>query len=131
MICANIIGYLDDNKKKDLSLDINQVIAHIHANYASLDFNVSSLADHFDMSISNFSHQFKSYMNQNVSSYINNIRINKAKNLITSTDLSIGEIASEIGYSQASSFIRMFKQAVGKTPGEYRIEYNENITKKE
>lgn len=96
------------------------VVAYINNNYYKPDFCVSSLADHFNMSVSNFSHQFKSYMNQNVSAFINKIRIENAKVLLSSTDLSINDIAQKIGYTQPQSFIRNFKNSVGKTPGEYR-----------
>lgn len=121
MICSEIIECLDENKKKNPSLDINAVIVYIRENYSDPDFCVSSLADHFNMSISNFSHQFKSYMNQNVSAYINNIRIQTAKTLLSSTDLPINDIALQVGYIHTSSFVRKFKQEVGKTPGEYRM----------
>lgn len=128
MISSDIVKCLDKNKKKETSFDINAVISYINKNCSKPDFCVSSLADHFGMSVSNFSHQFKKYMNQNVSTYINNIRIQTAKTLLTSTDLSIGDIALQIGYSQPSSFIRKFKQNVGKTPGEYRLECNADIS---
>ncbi|NMA83530.1 MAG: helix-turn-helix domain-containing protein [Epulopiscium sp.] len=122
MICGDIIECLEKDKKKNSSLEINAVIAYIKENYTDPSFCVSSLADHFNMSISNFSHQFKSQMDQNASAYINNLRIQNAKILITSTELSINEIALKVGYHQPSSFIRMFKQSTGKTPGEYRME---------
>lgn len=127
MICGDIIQCLEKNKKNNSSLDINEVVAYIKENHTDPNFCVSSLADHFNMSISNFSHQFKSQMNQNASAYINNLRIQSAKILITSTELSINDIALKVGYHQPSSFIRMFKQSTGKTPGEYRIENNREV----
>ncbi|HOJ10314.1 MAG TPA: AraC family transcriptional regulator, partial [Clostridiales bacterium] len=113
MICSEIIECMDGNKKKYASLDINAVTAYINENYSDPNFCVSSLADHFNMSISNFSHQFKSYMSQNISAYINNIRIKTAKTLLASTELSVSDIALQVGYIHSSSFVRKFKQAVG------------------
>ncbi|MDL2232717.1 helix-turn-helix domain-containing protein [Ruminococcaceae bacterium OttesenSCG-928-L11] len=121
-ICAEILAWLEENHKKSQSLDINGVIAYIQQHHADSDFSVSSLADHFQMSISNFSHQFKALMNRNVSTYINEIRLETAKTLLASTDLPVNDIAGQLGYVQPSSFIRSFKKALGMTPGEYRSE---------
>jgi AraC-like DNA-binding protein len=72
------------------------------------------------LSFSNLSHQFKNYTGKNISSFISALKLNYAKKLLSSTGLSINEIAVRLGYSQASGFIRKFRQAEGISPGEYR-----------
>lgn len=56
----------------------------------------------------------------NFNDYLNNLRIEHAKELLISLDLRVQEIALQVGYLNVNSFIRMFKRASGLTPGEYR-----------
>ena len=44
----------------------------------------------------------------------------KSKELLKTTNKSINEIASELGFSSANSFIRKFKAEINMSPGEYR-----------
>lgn len=81
---------------------------------------VQSIADHFGLSFSNLSHQFKNCTGTNISSFISTLKLTYAKKLLSSTTLSVTEIAIRLGYSQASGFIRKFRQAEGISPGEYR-----------
>lgn len=119
-ISEDIIAYLDQNRRGGKSLEAGDVSAYIREHFADADFCVKTLSDHFNMSISNFSHQFKSCMGQNVSAYINTLRIDTARALLSSTSMPVNDIAVRVGYVQPSSFIRKFKQSVGQTPGDYR-----------
>ncbi|WP_313640623.1 helix-turn-helix transcriptional regulator, partial [Paenibacillus sp.] len=53
-------------------------------------------------------------------SYIIQVRILTAKRLLETTNLSIYTIASKVGYANYSHFSKLFKQAVGHTPNEYK-----------
>ena len=57
-----------------------------------------------------------------VTEYIKNLRIKKAKELMTETDLSILEIAQRVGYEHNSSFTRVFKEIEGISPAQFRKE---------
>lgn len=63
---------------------------------------------------------FKSHFGIGVVQYINSLRIEQAKKLICSTDLSIREIALAVGFSSDASFIRVFKRHEMKTPSTLR-----------
>ena len=78
------------------------------------------MAEYFDMSASNLRHYFQKQTGQNISDYVNQLRINKAKELLKTSDYYVKEIVSKVGYCDDSSFIRKFKQVVGITPGKYR-----------
>ena len=52
--------------------------------------------------------------------YLTILRVERSKQLLTETELSIKEIAVNVGYYDASSFIRRFKQITGVTPLQYR-----------
>lgn len=78
------------------------------------------IADHFGMTLSNFSYYFKKTMGQNFKEYIDQLRIQKSIQLLRSTDETLESISKQVGYSNTSSFIRSFKKMVGITPGQFR-----------
>ncbi|GMQ57511.1 hypothetical protein AN1V17_19060 [Vallitalea sediminicola] len=53
------------------------------------------------------------------------MKIEKAKDLLVSTKMTINQIAEEVGYNNVTSFIRRFKQLIGTTPGRYRKDYKD------
>ena len=110
-------------KKEDTDREthiISSVLAFIEENSHSCDLSVSMVSDHFKMSISNLSHQFKAQTNRTILDYITEKKFGYAGELLLTTDYSVQKIASMTGYSQTASFIRKFKQYYGMTPVEYR-----------
>lgn len=63
---------------------------------------------------------FKQQFNQTVTSYINLVRITKAKRLLRFTNHSISNIAQQVGIADTNYFTRMFKKSENMTPSEYR-----------
>ena len=99
----------------------DNILKFIDSNYRNSGFCIQTVLDHFDMSLSNLSHQFKSYMGKNISSYINTLKMSYARELLSSGNMTVNEIAEKLGYFQTSSFIKRFKSAESVTPNEYRI----------
>ena len=56
--------------------------------------------------------------------YINRLRINQAKELLTNTDMSVFEIAEAVGFSDQNYFGRVFKKQTGTSPKKYIKENN-------
>ncbi|QQO10496.1 helix-turn-helix domain-containing protein [Breznakiella homolactica] len=67
-----------------------------------------------------FSTIFKEEMGENLSSYLNRLRVEKASHLLTETMLSLSEIAGICGFEDQSWFSKIFKQYMGVSPGKYR-----------
>jgi AraC-like DNA-binding protein len=65
-------------------------------------------------------HLFKSEVGVSPQRYLNNIRLDKAREYLENGVLSVKEIASEVGISNVSRFCRSFKVRYGTTPKEYR-----------
>ena len=63
---------------------------------------------------------FKESMNWNLSDYINYVRIEKAKELLRTTNEPIDEIQELVGIPSRTTFLRVFKKFEGITPGQYR-----------
>jgi two-component system response regulator YesN len=67
-----------------------------------------------------FSTLFKKETGTNFSQYLVNIRLEKAKELLTSTNQTIGAIAEEVGYKDIKYFSQLFSKNVGIKPAVYR-----------
>lgn len=99
---------------------ISRVLAFLDKNCRSSDLSVGVVADYFDMSVSNLSHQFRQQTGQKISDYIMEKKLEYAKELLENSDYRIQDIAEMLGYTQTSNFTRKFRQHYGMTPGEYR-----------
>lgn len=113
------IQRIQDNKTKHI---VNQVIQGMEANYRT-DLSLDLFAEIHGMSSFSLSRAFKRITGYTFVDYLTGIRLQKAKELLTSTDMQISAVAEAVGY-QPSYFNRVFRKNMGITPGEYRSQYN-------
>lgn len=128
------IGFLKEMKKKVETLkkreteknsgykkrDIMDVLNYIYENYLDDNFSVKSIASHFQTSVSNISHFFKKNMEVTISQYVEQIKLERAKEMLRTSDKKVSEIAEILRYANSTAFIEMFKKYEGVTPGVYR-----------
>lgn len=119
-IYRQICRYIDNNRKSHNIELRDKILAYIEEHYDDVNLGVATIADHFGLNPSYLSYFFKEQMEQNMTDYINSVRLKKAKELLKDRSLSINEVAMRIGYGTAARFIRVFKKDEGITPGEYR-----------
>lgn len=67
------------------------------------------------------SHVFSTNSGLTIEKYYIRLKIEKAKELIILDELSLSDIAWQLGYSSSQTFSTQFKKKIGKTPGEYKI----------
>lgn len=96
-----------------------KIIRYINKNCRK-KLTIGSLSAQFDLSESCLSKMFKRETGYNVGEFILNVRINEAKQLLSSANLSVNEIADELGFSSANYFGLIFKQKVGLSPLGYK-----------
>lgn len=104
------------------SYDINAIQkSHeiLQENYISPP-DIKSLSKMVFLSEQKLKAGFSKYYHMSIGEYINNIRMSIATNLLSTTDLSIEEIALKVGYNYSSNFSKMFKKTYGKTPLKFR-----------
>lgn len=99
---------------------IGQVVTHIRHHFADPELSISAIAEAFDMPTARLSLAFKDVMRMSPLEYLTLLRVERSKELLSGTELSIKDVAAEVGYYDASSFIRRFKQMTGVTPLQYR-----------
>ncbi len=87
-----------------------------------LDQNISlsAVADRLYLSPTYFSRLFKQRTGCTFSAWLAQRRILRAQRYLDETNLPIADIATQVGYQEANSFTRLFKQATGLSPTEYR-----------
>jgi AraC-like DNA-binding protein/mannose-6-phosphate isomerase-like protein (cupin superfamily) len=105
---------------------IEEVRRYIHDNY-SQDIPLEHGAYIASMAPAYFSHVFKKVTGQSFIDYVNEVRIEKAMELINRHMLTITQIGFQVGYRHLSHFIRTFKKRTGITPTEYKKTFGSAI----
>ena len=101
----------------------DETIAHIqnHLQQCYMDeVNFNELSEQYGLSQRSLQRRFKAACNLSPVQYQQNIRIDAAKQLLQESNLSIQEVATSVGYTDASHFARLFKKHKQQSPKSYR-----------
>lgn len=98
---------------------IQNVLNFIEAHYQE-DIHPEQIAGEVGISVKYLSKLFKAQTNLNLTDYISEKRILKAKELLITTSLTIEEIYPKVGIQSRVTFYRLFKKHVGTNPGNFR-----------
>ncbi len=101
------------------SSQINDVICLMKSRYDQ-KYDVLEYANYCTLSPDRFSHKFKEATGSSPLQYFINLKLEKAKELLSYSDLSITEVAEKIGYDNPLYFSRQFKAHMGYSPNKYR-----------
>jgi two-component system response regulator YesN len=111
-------------KDNDHPIYLKELVVYIEKNYTNPNLSLQSLSDHFHLTPAYLSASFKKYVHANISDYIGDLRIKKAKKLLITSQLPLKAIVVSLGYADVSSFIRKFRSREEITPGEYRMNHS-------
>lgn len=103
-----------------------QIRSYVDEHYTDPDMCANMVAQEFQISTPYISKIFKTVEPVGFINYINNKRIEKAKELLRLTSDKISDIAAKSGFSNTTSFIRLFKKIEGIPPSAYRKFPQEN-----
>ena len=84
------------------------------------DLRITELADTLAVSDRTLIRRFRSVLDQTPLAYLQDLRLEAARALLETSSHSVEEVASQVGYSDTSSFSRLFRQRIGMSPGAYR-----------
>lgn len=118
VIIEFILNRRDDRNHKL----INIALAFIHEHYHE-DLSQFLVAEQVSIPASHFGKIFKTEVGMTFTDYIISYRMEKAKELLLSTEMKISDIAVYLRYINSQNLIRMFKQFTGITPSEFRTKY--------
>lgn len=106
-------------EKAKYSTLVESGIHYLQGNY-DRNLSLEEVCTHLSVSKNYFSYLFKRETGQNLWAYLTDIRLNKSKELLRTTDLKSYEIAYKVGYDNPSYFSKLFKKSTGYTPNEFR-----------
>lgn len=98
---------------------VKKAIAFISSNYSS-PITLETVAEHVQLSPAYFSTVFKQNSGSSFKDYLNMVRIEESKRLLSNTTYTILDIAVAVGYEDQSYFSKVFKKHTGLTPKQYR-----------
>ena len=101
-------------KPEDLKL-----IDFVNENYAE-DIDIMEVSKKFDITPRNINKIFVYFMEQNFYSYLHQVRVHAACDLLVNTDEPITDIAIGVGYNSPKTLLRNFLKHLGMTPSEFR-----------
>ncbi len=101
------------------ALRLNRVLEYIHANL-DRDIHLNELADAAGLSAFHFAKLFKQSTGASPHQYILQRRLERAKELLRQSAMSLGEISLEAGFADQSHFTNVFRRFMGVTPSKFR-----------
>ncbi|TCN21478.1 AraC family transcriptional regulator [Mesobacillus foraminis] len=117
-VIAPFLQKLEGRKNREQKRIVEQVIQSMKENYMN-DISLESYADMIATNPYTLSKTFKQTIGINFIDYLTELRMEKAKEMLTGTEMKINEIAEQVGY-RPSYFNRIFKKNTGLTPSSFR-----------
>jgi len=124
-VCATRSIHGEVRRENHAAQAVRKAILGIE-NSLSAKHTLASLAKESCLSQSRFSHLFREYTGKSPVQYINELRIERAQNLLAASGMSVSEIAAELGFQSVHYFSRLFKKIKRFPPTAFagKIEYN-------
>ncbi len=123
-ISLSIVSQLSIKRNRHSHL-VDQVITHVKDNYHE-PLSLKTLSHEFKITAPYLGKLFSDETGETFTIWLNKLRIEKAIELMKTTDLTIREIALKTGYVNSNYFYKLFKKYMGVNPGEYQSGLNTN-----
>ena len=120
VLFEKIICRLSERKTNRYDELLNKIERIAEKEFCNPSLSLNSIAEEIDMSPAYLGRLFKKLTLKSIPEYINEIRLNKAKLLLQTTDLSINEISERTGFTNSTYFYKVFKKYYGVTPNYFR-----------
>lgn len=104
-------------QRKNQTQDLDKsILTYIDDNLNNSLLCISMVTDHFQISAPTLQKRLHSAVGQTFSAYVEDMRLNKARNELRDTDLTVQEISEKCGYATPNSFYKAYKRRFGETP---------------
>lgn len=98
-------------------------LSYLREHYTEADFSIEILAKKSGMSRRYFEKLFFAEKGMTPRDYVIDLKMSLARELLLNEKLSVSDVAAELGYADVYHFSKIFKQKVGKAPGEYKRDH--------
>ncbi|MCR8644018.1 response regulator [Paenibacillus sp. N1-5-1-14] len=119
-ICMRMMEQISSARQSTYTHLVNKAIHYTKEHYAESDISIQKVCDHLHISAGYFSSIFKKETKLTFVTYLLQVRMEAAKELLRTTDLRALDIAEKVGYADANYFSHSFRKFVGQSPKEYR-----------
>ena len=119
LLIINKFSPMNIKKYTEHQQEVIKVINYIQANYGQ-QITLDDLTKIAYISKYYFLRVFQKHTGASPYEYLINYRINKAKEFLKNSDLSVGEVGETVGFNDYNNFIRKFKEITGITPLHYK-----------
>lgn len=99
---------------------VARAVAFVKAHYHQEELTLERVARAVHLSPAYLSHVFSREMGMTLTQFVTRLRIEAAKGLLATTDLTLTDVAARVGYADASYFCKLFKRYTQLSPGAYR-----------
>jgi transcriptional regulator GlxA family with amidase domain len=89
--------------------------------------NVTELAKLVNVTTRTLNRQFQQWVDMKPIEYIQSVRVEQAKRLLENRQITIQQLANQVGYEDTASFAKLFKKHAGLTPAQYRIKFHRDF----
>ena len=120
MLKSQQLDVLNLHARNELFKRLNNAKDYMISNY-NKDIRLKDICNYACLSETHFYRSFRQVFHCSPHQYIMDFRLSQAKHLLTNTALDVKAIVSLVGFECVSSFIRLFKNRYGVTPGNYRF----------
>ncbi len=115
-----IVDFLNMKKVGKTGEIISRAQQFIREHYHESALALDNVADYVNISVCYFSTLFRKETGKTFKDYLTSVRINKAKELLSKSDLKTFEICYKVGYENPTYFSTLFKKTEGISPSQYR-----------
>lgn len=121
-ITRQLYGCMAEQSRESTSETDTVAIAcrYIEQNLSDSNLNVSAICEAAGVSVQRLTRMFQSQFNMAIAEYMNVCRIKLAKELLPDKQLTVAQIAQQVGYNNTDTFTRNFRKVEGITASEYR-----------
>jgi len=119
-LTEQILNHISNRGATETNHLLSMAKEYVRDHIADEKLNLEMVSNHVGLSRVYFCKLFHQLEGVSFSAYLKKIRIEKAKQLLITTNLKIFEVSNAVGFSHAKYFGQVFKQEVGKTPVEFQ-----------
>lgn len=123
-ISIKISEYIIKGREDSSKLLVDRAKEYIEERFQDSELNINTICNYLHISQAYFSYIFKKDTQTTFVSYLTQIRMTKAKELLRNTNMKTFVIAEKVGFSEPNYFSYCFKKNLGISPSEYRNSFN-------
>ncbi|WP_158301979.1 AraC family transcriptional regulator [Paenibacillus mesophilus] len=113
-------GFASLDSAVDLHPEEWDYVKYVNTHFMEETISLEEVAGKFGVSVFVVRNAFKRLLGKNFLEYLHMLRIRRASSLLTATDMSVAEVAYDVGFSSLRSFTRVFKETTGMSATDYR-----------